>query len=232
VTAADNFRTAHFLHDLRNLLNVIHGCAESIREKLPPGETDPIVADLLRSLEHAMKLTRELLLLRSEMPVNRSRLDLNQTIVPIIETFARLVPDAIRLRLRLWAEPVTVMADAAEIERIVLNLALNARDAMPEGGILTVETALVHRWNSRSKGTPRARSTSLAQLRIIDTGSGMTEDVRSLIFEPFFTTKDSGTGLGLNSVAFTVEQLGGTILVDSQPDEGTQVTIHLPLEAS
>jgi signal transduction histidine kinase len=231
VTAADNIRTARFLHDLRNLLNVIHGCAESIRERLPPGEADPVVADLLRSLERAMKLTRELLLLGSQMPVNRTPLDLNHTIVPIIETFARLVPDAVRLRLRLWAEPVTVLADAAEIERIVLNLALNARDAMPEGGILTIETAIIHRWVSRSKEGPRARSTSLAQLRFSDTGSGMTEDVKNLIFEPFFTTKDSGTGLGLNSVAFTVEQLGGTISIDSQPEEGTRVTIHLPLEA-
>jgi signal transduction histidine kinase len=122
-----------------------------------------------------------------------------------------------------------VVAELVELERILMNLALNARDAMAGEGVLTIETAVVD--PSSNEASEVSLPPSRAHLIVSDTGHGMTPEIRARMFEPFFTTKDYGTGLGLSSVAFTVRQLGGTVLVESKPGRGTSVSVLLPLAA-
>ena len=212
------------VHDLRNLLNVINMCAASIHDRVPHGQADLEFAELQRSIDLATDLVRRLLGPRHRASISRSPQDLNQIIIRASETLAWIVGRAIHVTLRIWPTPLTVIVDAVEVERLILNLGMNARDAMPDGGRLTIETDLV----DVDIETDKALA-PMARLRVSDTGLGMTAEVRARIFEPFFTTKDTGTGLGLNAVAFTVDQLGGTLSVESETGTGTSVTVHLPL---
>ena len=155
-------------------------------------------------------------------------MDLNRFISLALETFARLAGDAILVRPELWAEPVMINAEVADVERILLNLVLNARDAMHDGGVLTIETAVVIEPSSADERSsafvkPRVR------LRVSDTGCGMRPEVKARMFEPYFTTKSGATGLGAGSIAFTVVRLGGTLLVESSPASGTCVSVYFPL---
>jgi two-component system, cell cycle sensor histidine kinase and response regulator CckA len=220
----ENVAIAVMVHDLRNLLNVIILCAQSIYDKVPPGEADQEFAELQRSIDHATNLMRRLLSPKHETSFSRSPQDLNQIISRASQILAWIVGHAIQVTFRLWPTPLTTMADAVEVERLLLNLAMNAREAMPDGGLLTIETERVD--VDVHAGSEIA---SLARLRVSDTGRGMTKEVKAHIFEPFFSTERSGAGLGLNSVAFTVEQLGGTLSVESQTGAGTSVTVQLPL---
>jgi len=205
---------AQFVHDLRNDLTVIIGCAENISRRVPKGHADEEIAEVRRSADHAAVLARELVKAARPRFANRRPVDLNHVVASAMATVSRCAGEHIRVRLRLSSDPVAVVADAAELERIILNLAFNARDAMPGGGVLTVETAF---------------EDAFARLTVSDTGCGMTSELKARIFEPFFTTKQSGTGLGLNSVAFTVNQLHGEISVESSPGRGTSVTVLIPL---
>jgi signal transduction histidine kinase len=140
-------------------------------------------------------------------------------------TLSRFLGERIQLRTRLSQEPVTVLSEPLELERILLNLALNARDAMADGGDLTIETDVA---DLLPLGQVTGEPVPYAQLSVTDTGCGMTPDVEARIFEPFFTTRATGTGLGLSSIAFTVRQLQGMVSVQSEPGQGTRVTVHLP----
>jgi signal transduction histidine kinase len=190
---------------------------------VPDGVAAVDVLELRRSAERASVLTRELLL-----AVRRARdtVDLNDVVGAAVATMSRLTGSRIRLELRLWHEPLAVVAEPLELERILLNLALNARDAMITGGALTIETAPVAPPGDQAAEKGQG---PWARLAVTDTGCGMTEDVKARMFEPFFTTKPSGTGLGLSSVAFTVQQLGGTVSAMSEPGRGTCVAIQLPM---
>ena len=221
MTDAGGGEMARSVHDLRNLLNVINVCAECIHDKVPRGHADLELSDLRRSVDLAMKLTRDLLQPGDEASGRRSPIDLNRVIVPFVEEFARLAGGGVRVEFHPWAGPIAVSADEAEVEGILLNLTLNAREAMPDGGVLTIATGVI---DLPGVSGPRV------QLQVVDTGRGMTPEVKARIFEPFFTTKDTGTGLGLNSVASTVARLGGTLSVQSQVGVGTSVTALLPME--
>jgi len=175
--------------------------------------------------ERVLRLTEELLIASPSPSASRSPVDLNHVIELIAATWSRLLGEKIGLRFSLWPEPVTVLADGRELERVLLNLVFNARDAMPGGGLLAIETAIV---TPSSAGESECDRT-YALLRVDDTGGGMTTEIKAHIFEPLFTTKDTGTGLGLSSVALTVEQLDGLISVESEPGRGTSVTVMLPL---
>ena len=203
------------VHDLRNLLNVINMCAANIYDKVPHGQADLEFAELQRSVDLATDLVRQLLGPGRQASVSRTPQDLNQIIIRASETLIWIVGSAIHVTLRISPRPLTVTVDALEVERLLLNLGMNARDAMPDGGRLTIETDLVD-----VDITSERELVSLARLRVSDTGRGMTAEVKARIFEPFFTTKETGTGLGLNSVAATVEQLAGTLSVESQTRRG------------
>jgi signal transduction histidine kinase len=167
----------------------------------------------------------------------RSRQVSADSIEPSAEINLRELPTAqvvhdvrnqlIDLRLRLSPVTIPVVADALELERIILNLALNACEAVPGQGVVTIETAAAFGESSDPDEGPLRRSH--ARLTVSDTGGGMAPEVKARMFEPFFTTREKGTGLGLSSVARTVRQLGGTVLVDSEPGRGTFVSVILPL---
>jgi len=201
------------VHDLRNLLTIIIGSADNIAALVPKGHADHEIAELQRCTELAVELMRELLNAAHPRPASHYQIDLNDVIGPVVETLSRAPGDRIRLRLNLSPEPVRVVAEPGDIERILLNLALNAIDAMAGDGVLTIQTAVVG---------PHAR------LIVTDTGSGLTPEARAHMFEPFFTTKPTGTGLGLSSVAFTVKRLRGVVTVDSERTHGTSIMVVLP----
>ena len=215
---------AQFAHDLRNLMTVIIGCAECMYQQVPPGRADREFRELRLAAERASMLTRELLLAARPRSQARGQVDLNQIVGAAFDTIARLAGEKIRVRLSVSADPAMVIADVTEVERILLNLALNGRDAMPDGGVLTIETAVV----DNPADNDSAVRGSHVRMTVSDTGGGMTPEVRARIFEPFFTTKDTGTGVGMSSVAFTVRQLQGALSVESQPDGGTSVIVDFP----
>ena len=214
------------VHDFGNLLNVISASAAGMRDRLPAGVIHREFDDLSRAVTEAAALTREFLLAGHAPSAARQRMDLNRFINLALDTFARLAGNTILVRPQLWAEPVMINAEVPDVERILLNLVLNARDAMPDGGVLTLETAVVVESSSADEIAivkPRAR------LRVSDTGYGMRPEVKARMFEPYFTTRSGATGLGANSIAFTVVRLGGTLLVESSPAGGTCVTVYFPL---
>lgn len=217
---------AQFVHDLRNQLTVIIACSERIFHLVPRSHADQEIAELRHCAERASLLSRELLMAARPRSAARRRVDLNQVVAAAVERLPRFMGDRIRLRVRLSAEPVTVVAEPLELERILLNLALNARDAMAVGGDLTIETEMIVQ--VPPGGNKDAPPAPCARLTVSDTGCGMTPDVQARMFEPFYTTKEAGTGLGLSSVAFTVRQLQGMVSVESEPGRRTSVTVHLP----
>ena len=218
---------AQFVHDLRNQLTILLSHAENVGHVVVTGEADHEIAELRRAAERSLALTQDLLLAAQRRSIARRAVDLNEIVRATVETLAPLTADRISVRLQLPPVPVRILAEPSELERILLNLALNACDAMTDDGVLSIETAVVQgRLSGVSEGPRRG---PYARLTVTDTGSGMTPEIKSRIFDPFFTTKDKGTGLGLSSVAHTVRQLHGTIFVESQRGRGTSVIVILPL---
>jgi CheY-like chemotaxis protein len=218
-------------HDFNNLLTIILGYTKMLARKLP--EHDPLqgkVEAIQNAGERAATLTRQLLAFSRREVVQPQALDLNLVISALEPMLRRLIGEDVLLAVSLEPELGRVMADPGQMEQVVLNLAVNARDAMPEGGRLLIETknvevdALYARLRSMRPG-------SYAMLALSDTGHGMDEDTKARIFEPFFTTKErgKGTGLGLSIVYGIVQQAGGTILVYSEPGQGATFKVYVPL---
>jgi PAS domain S-box-containing protein len=219
-------------HDFNNLLTGILGYGELVIEQL--GKDHPVSADVLemnRAGQSAAALTRQLLTFSRRQVVQREVLDVNGVLSNVHKMLQRLIGDQIELVLELGPDLRRIEADASQLEQVIVNLAVNARDAMEKGGRLILETAHVDvpagsdvRRNALAPG-------SYVMLRVTDTGCGMTADVQAHVFEPFFTTKEpgKGTGLGLSTVYGIVKQSGGTILLDSAPGRGTSFRIFLPV---
>jgi len=209
-------------HDFNNLLTVIRGNAELLRS---PAETrEPnLLDDLVLATDRATALVRQLLMFSKRQPMQVELLDLNEIVTTVSGLLRRLLGESISLVLELADTPVTVKADRSHLEQVVMNLAVNGRDAMVRGGTLTIATKPVERKTEGTRG-------QFAQLAITDTGTGMTDEVKGRIFEPFFTTKgqDKGTGLGLATVFGIVQQAGGHIEVESIPGAGTTFRVDLP----
>lgn len=218
---------AQFVHDLRNQLTILLSHAENVEHVVVTGEADQELAELKRAAEKCLALTQSLLLAAQRRSPARLATDLNEIVRATVAMLAPLTADRISVRLQLSPAPVRITAEASELERILLNLALNAADAMADDGVLTIETAVVQgRLSGESEGPRRG---PYGRLTVTDTGAGMTPEIKNRIFDPFFTTKEKGTGLGLSSVAHTVRQLQGTIFVESQRGRGTSVIVILPL---
>jgi two-component system, cell cycle sensor histidine kinase and response regulator CckA len=218
---------AQLVHDLRNQLTIMLGCVDNVAEVVLTGEADQEIAELRQCVERALLLTGELLIAARPRSATRGPVDLNRVVASAVERLSPIMADRIDLRLRLSPVTIPIVAEPLELERIVVNLAFNACDAMAGEGVLTIETAAAY--GEASGHVESTLRRPHARLTVSDTGHGMTPEVKARIFEPFFTTKENGTGLGLSSVAFTVRQLHGTILVDSQPGGGTFVSVILPL---
>jgi PAS domain S-box-containing protein len=206
-------------HDFNNLLTAISGYSEF----LIGGTADPklrrYAEEIKRASDRAAALTGQLLAFSRRQVLQPRILDLNATVGDMDMMLRRLIGEDVELVTMLGPELAPVRADPTQIEQVIVNLAVNARDAMPHGGSVTIETANVV-----------VDDVALVELRLTDTGVGMTESERRQLFDPFFTTKEGGTGLGLATVYGIVEQSGGTIEVESAPGLGSSFRILLPAE--
>ncbi len=218
-------------HDFNNLLTPIMGYAEMLRTSFPP--TDPRYRRITGILDAAVKardLTRQLLAFSRKQVLDMKALDLNQVIEAFGSILERTIREDVTISMRLDPNLGSILADRLQIEQIIMNLAINAQDAMPAGGSLMIETANVTLDGTIARGAEDVPGGACVMLSVSDTGHGMDADTLNHIFEPFYTTKDQGkgTGLGLATVFGIVKQHGGNILVYSEPDTGTTFKVYIP----
>ncbi|MCU1233817.1 MAG: sensor hybrid histidine kinase [Candidatus Solibacter sp.] len=217
-------------HDFNNLLTVIEGYAEMIRaDQLPDDPHREPLEEILVAAQRAAALTRQLLAFSRRQVLQPVRLSLNANVASTQRMLSRLLGEHIQIRTVLAADLVDVWADPGQIDQIILNLAVNGRDAMERGGTLTIGTSNVELGENEAKKVD-ASPGEYARLSLTDTGTGMDEETQRHIFEPFFTTKEvgRGTGLGLSTVYGIVKQSGGYICVSSEPGKGSTFSICLP----
>jgi CheY-like chemotaxis protein len=217
-------------HDFNNLLMVISGYSEFLLERLGP---DPSLRgpakEISTAAERATSLTRQLLAFSRKQMLAPKVLDLNAVVTENLKMLTRLIGEDIDLVMIPGSELGAVKADPGQIEQVILNLAVNARDAMPHGGRLTIETANVTLDEAYARLHAPVQPGDYTMLAITDTGVGMDSETQSHIFEPFFTTKGpKGTGLGLSTVYGIVKQSGGYIWVYSEAGKGTSFKIYMP----
>jgi len=218
-------------HDFNNLLTVILGLSRPILADLDPGsELAADVADIHQAAERAAALTRQLLTFSRRQPVERQVVDLNATLEQLRPLLERMLGEDVTLSYRLSDEAATVRGDAHQFEQVVVNLAANARDAMPDGGLLQIGTQVVHLDDVTARPLRLPGAGEYVVILATDSGHGMDQRTRRRIFDPFFTTKDpgKGTGLGLSIVYSVVEQSEGSIEIDSTPGHGSRFQIWLP----
>jgi CheY-like chemotaxis protein len=217
-------------HDFNNLLTVINGYADLVLGMLPAGEARDMVSEMARAGGRAATLTRQLLAFSRKTVLAPRVMDLNETVRDMGAMLRRLLGADIDLSVRPGQGVGPVHADPAHLEQVILNLAVNARDAMPRGGKLTIEMREVELDRAYASSRAGVRPGGYVLLAVSDTGCGMTEEVRRHAFEPFFTTKPvgQGTGLGLATVYGIVKQGGGHVEVESEPGTGTTFKVYLP----
>ena len=218
-------------HDFNNLLTVISGYARLALGRAQPG--DPLTADLeevIRASEGAASLTRQLLTFSRRQVLAPVVLNLNQRVVEMTKMLKRIIGEDVELVTRLEPALGNVKADPGQVEQVIMNLAVNSRDAMPKGGKLTIATDNVVIDEANSGEHPDAPPGPHVLLTVTDTGTGMTPETKAHLFEPFFTTKEQGkgTGLGLSTVYGIVHQSGGSIEVVSEPGRGATFRIRFP----
>ena len=217
-------------HDFNNVALVISGHADLLLERLDDELARRSAREIRRAAEQASALTGQLLAFGRRQVLRPEELDLSAVVSDVVPMLGRLIGDDVELRASLPEGLGTVKADPAQLKQVVMNLALNARDAMPGGGRLTIETSAVHLDERLAQARLELDPGSYLVLAVTDTGEGMDEATRERVFEPFFTTKEpgKGTGLGLSTVYGVVKQSGGSIWVYSEPGHGTTFKVYLP----
>jgi signal transduction histidine kinase len=218
-------------HDFNNTLHVILGFAELLRSKLLPGEGPAAqLAEIQRAARHARDLTRQLLGFSRRQVISPALVDLNQVIADTMGSLARLIGEDVELRVVTDESLFAVNADRAQIDQVLMNLVVNSRDAMPNGGKLLIETANAHFDEAYCRQHVGVQPGPYALIAVSDSGVGMDKETIAHIFEPFFTTKElgKGTGLGLATVYGIVEQNGGFINVYSEPGRGATFKVYFP----
>lgn len=218
-------------HDFNNLLTIISGYSELLLGRLPA--QDPLtrlVMEIKRAGERAAGLTRQLLAFSRKSVLEPKLVDLNGVISESAGMIRRLVGEDVEFRTTLEPRLGRVRVDPGQMDQVILNLVINSRDAMPQGGRLTLETQNIELDVSYAQMRPEIKPGQYVMIAVSDTGTGMSEEIKARIFEPFFTTKTKGkgTGLGLATVYGIVKQSGGHINVYSEPDQGTTFKIYLP----
>jgi two-component system cell cycle sensor histidine kinase/response regulator CckA len=216
-------------HDFNNLLGVILGYCEELQKHIPSDDPYREAVDEIQNAgKRAASLTQQLLAFSRKQVLEPQVLDLNTIVGEAGKMLERLIGEDISLEIVPTRQIGTVKADRSQIERVILNLAVNARDAMPQGGKVTIETADVELDETSQTLHRDVTPGPYVMLKVTDTGCGMDAELQSHIFEPFFTTKGQGTGLGLATVYGVVKQSGGYISVDSELGKGTSFMIYLP----
>jgi two-component system CheB/CheR fusion protein len=223
--------TGGLAHDFNNILAIILGNTELLQARVPRDpDTDEIIDAVLRATLHGKDLTSHLLAFSRRRLLNPQPVDVNVVVAGIVRLLGRTLGATILVTTSTSTDAGMALADPGALEAAVLNVALNARDAMPDGGSLTIHTSTI------TVSSPPATDDDLAPGRYVlialeDTGSGMRADVLARVFEPFFSTKSGslGTGLGLSMVYGFAKQSGGTVKIASEPGRGTTVSLYLPL---
>src|SRR3974390_2834841 len=218
-------------HDFNNLLTVISGHCELLLDRVPPGEAlHNHSLQIQKTASRAGSLTRQLLAFSRRQVLQARVLGMNDLIADMGKLLRRLIREDIELNLQLGDSLARVKADSGQLEQALLNLVVNASDAMPLGGKLTIETQIVVVDGKTTMTRPTIEPGNYVMVSVTDTGLGMDEETKARIFEPFFTTKEpgKGTGLGLATVYGVVKQSGGFIWVESAPGCGTRFEIYLP----
>ncbi|MBZ5724560.1 MAG: MEDS domain-containing protein [Acidobacteriia bacterium] len=220
------------VHEFRNFLTVILGCTEMLLDRV---KSDPQSADLARQVfsasQNAAALTNQLLAFGRPLQIRPEVVDLNLAVAQLITVLRCTLGTGTSLHIVPASVPCPVTVDLGQLKQVLLNLVINARDAMPKGGAITVEIAAANLGAERAAARPAQGSGQFVTLAVSDTGQGMDAATQQRIFEPFFTTKEQGkgTGLGLSVVYGIVQkQFGGTISLESTPGHGSTFTIHLP----
>ena len=224
--------TGGIAHDFNNMLSVIIGYSEEIEESLPPN--DPLrrkCEQVKKAGQSAASLTRQLLAFSRQQVLEPEIVDLNAIVRNVEKMLRRLIGEDIDFSTALEPALANIKADQGQIEQVIVNLVVNARDAMPHGGRLRIETASVQLDDAYARRHPPQQAGPYVSLTVSDTGIGMDAETQAHIFEPFFTTKEvgKGTGLGLSTVYGVVRQSGGHIWVYSELGHGTTFKVYLPL---
>lgn len=219
-------------HDFNNILTAVLGSCDLMLMRHTPGDSDYDDIQQIRSnANRAASLTRQLLAFSRQQTLRPQILQLPDVISEVSHLLKRLISDTIQLSVHHGRGLGAVRADPGQLEQVIVNLAVNARDAMPGGGTLTIDTYPVSAAEARLLGNDIMPPADYSALKVSDTGTGIPADVLPKIFEPFFTTKDvgKGTGLGLSTVYGIIKQSSGFIFADSNPGKGTSFTIYLPV---
>ena len=216
-------------HDFNNLLTVINGCAELLAEETAQegGRVTALTEDIRKAGERAASLTGQLLTFSRKRDILITAVNLNDVVADTVRLLDRVIGEEIRIETALAPDLPAVRGEAGLLHQVMMNLAVNAKDAMPNGGVLSLATSLVPDAGSSSDG--RLGGKHFVRLTVADTGVGMSDEVKARLFEPFFTTKEigNGTGLGLATVYGIVETVRGRIRVDSAVGVGTRFYIDL-----
>jgi signal transduction histidine kinase len=229
--------TGGLAHDFNNLLTGISGSLELVRMRIAQGRTVEIgryIGIAMTSVSRAAALTHRLLAFSRRQTLDPKPTNVNQLVIGMKELLVRTVGPGVQVETKLATDPWPALCDPNQLENALLNLVLNARDAMPEGGHLLIETrnSIFPNWHGAPKGVPPGKvpAGEYMGLFVIDTGTGMPRDVIAHAFDPFFTTKPTGegTGLGLSMIFGFVQQSGGHVLLSSEEGQGTTVAIYLP----
>lgn len=224
--------TGGIAHDFNNILTAISGFGNLLKEKIQVDDTGRTYLEhVLSASERAAGLVQSLLAFSRKQATNPKPVDLNAIVRKTEKLLERLIGEDVELKTIIADCDLTVMADGGQIEQVLMNLATNARDAMPQGGLLTIETGTIIIGVKYLERHFLVKPGTYALISVSDTGTGMDEGTKARLFEPFFTTKESGkgTGLGLSMVYGTVKQHNGHINVYSEPGRGTTFRIYLPL---
>jgi two-component system cell cycle sensor histidine kinase/response regulator CckA len=218
-------------HDFNNLLTAMIGFSDLLLLRHRPG--DQSFADIMHIKQNANRaagLVRQLLAFSRQQTLQPRVLDMTDILAELSHLLRRLIGETIELEMIHGRDLGPVKADQGQLEQVIINLAVNARDAMPDGGTLTIETDSAHLARSMKRKGEIIPAGDYTRIRVTDTGCGIAEDELDRIFEPFYSTKEvgAGTGLGLSTVYGIVSQTGGFVDVDSRPDRGTAFSIYLP----
>ncbi len=222
--------TGGLAHDFNNLLTIISGNLEMLEMKLQDPKALTLLKEAQGATDDGAKLTGQLLAFGRRQPLNPRMTDLGQMVSSFSELIRRTIGDRIELRTTIRGGGNEALVDGPQLQNALLNLTLNARDAMPKGGQLTIEVSRVHLDMDYAQMYPQVRAGYYILVAVTDTGTGMTDEVKQRAFEPFFTTKSTGagTGLGLSMVYGFVRQSGGHIQIYSEQGQGTSVRLFLP----
>jgi signal transduction histidine kinase/ActR/RegA family two-component response regulator len=224
--------TGGIAHDFNNHLTVISSNIELLQRRLPPdsGSLTRLTEAAMAGVQRAATLTHRLLAFSRQQPLEPEPLDAGRLVSGMLELMRRTLGEDVAIETVLAGSLWQTRVDANQLENVVLNLAVNARDAMPTGGRLTIETANTFLDEAYAAAHDQVSAGQYVMLSVTDTGTGMTQDVISKVFEPFFTTKPlgQGTGLGLSMVYGFVKQSGGHVTIDSEPGHGCTVKVYLP----